>query len=73
MKDEYDRAIDDYDTAIGLDANDAYSYYSRGWAYLLLHDVPRARADLDKALELGHDKDDIAAALATLKSLEENG
>ena len=73
MKDEYDRAIEDYDTAIGLDENDAYSYYSRGWAHLLLGVVSRARSDFDKALELGHDKNDIEVALAELKKMEENG
>ena len=73
MKDEYERAIADYDTAISLDQDNAYSYYSRGWAHLLLGEVSKARADFDKALELGHDSGEIEVAFATLKSLEQNG
>ena len=73
MKDEYDRAIEDYDTAIGLDENDPYTYYSRGWAHLLQGNMSNARADFDKALEFGHDSDEIEDALAAIKQLEENG
>ena len=73
MKDEYDRAIEDYDDAIGLDENNAYSYYSRGWAHLSQGNMSKARADFDKALELGHDSGDIEDAFAALNSLEENG
>ena len=73
MKGKYNRALEDYNTAVGLDESDPYSYYSRGWAYLSLGDAPKARADLNKALELGHDKDEIEAALAELMELEENG
>ena len=73
MKGEYDRAIEDFDTAIDLDENDSYSNYRRGWAYLSLGDVTKARADFNKALELGHDKDEIEAALAELKKLDGSG
>ncbi len=62
-----------YDTAIGLNENDPNSYYSRGWAYLSLGDMSNARADLNKALELGHDKDEVEDALSELKKMEENG
>ena len=38
-----------------------------------LGDPSKARADLNKALELGHDPDEIEDALAKLKRLEEDG
>ena len=72
MKDEYDRAIEDYNAAIGLNENDPYSYYSRGWAHLLQGNMSKARADFNKALDLGHDGDEVEAALSELKKLEDN-
>ena len=59
-----------HDTAIGLDESDSYSYYSRGLAYSSLGDATKARADLNKALELGHDRDEVEAAL---KKLDDSG
>ena len=73
MKGEYGRAIEDYDIAIGLERNDPYSYYSRGLAHSSLGDVSKARADFNKALELGHNRDEVEAALAELKKMQENG
>ena len=57
--------------AIALDESDPYSYYGRGLAHLSLGDPSKARADLNKALELGYDPGEIEDALARLKRLEE--
>ena len=72
VKGEYDEAIEDFDTAIGLDENDPVAYYGRGLAHLSLGDAPiaRAREDLNKALELGHDRDEVETAL---KKLDDSG
>ena len=52
MKDEYDRAIEDYDTAIGLDENDPYAYSSRGLAYYVKDEYDRAIEDYVAAIRL---------------------
>ncbi|MCY4527608.1 MAG: tetratricopeptide repeat protein [Chloroflexi bacterium] len=70
MKGEYGIAIKNHDVAISLDDNDAYAYYSRGLAYSSLGDATKARADFNEALELGHNRDEIEAAL---KDLDEDG
>ena len=72
-KGEYDLAIEDFDTAIGLDANNSGAFYGRGLTHSSLADASKARADFNKALELGHDKDEIEDALTELKKMEENG
>ena len=69
-KGEYDKAIEGFDTAIGLDANNSGAYYGRGLAHSSLGDVTKARSDLNKALELGHDRDEVEAAL---KKLDDSG
>ena len=73
MKGEYSKAIEDYDSAIGRDENDPYSYFSRGWAHVSQGNMSKARADFNMALELGHDSDEIEDALSAIKQLEGNG
>jgi tetratricopeptide (TPR) repeat protein len=50
---QYDRAIADFDKAIGLDPNYAFAYSFRGDAYLKTGQHDRAIADYDRAIELG--------------------
>ena len=42
------------------------AYYGRGLAHSSLGDESKARADFNKALELGHDRDEVEAALKRL-------
>jgi tetratricopeptide (TPR) repeat protein len=49
---EHDRAIADYDQAIGLDPNYAPAYAGRGMAYRAKGDIDRAIADYDQAIRL---------------------
>ncbi|HEV8693486.1 MAG TPA: tetratricopeptide repeat protein, partial [Lysobacter sp.] len=48
-KGELDRAIQDYDQAIGLDPSGATAYYNRGVAYGSRGDWDRAIQDYDQA------------------------
>lgn len=50
---DYQLAIDDYTTAIGLDPNLAEAYYNRGLARIFSSDTKGGIADLSKAGELG--------------------
>ena len=52
MKDEYDRAIEDYVAAIRLDENDPYSYAYRGLAYYMKGEYGRAIEDYVAAIRL---------------------
>jgi tetratricopeptide (TPR) repeat protein len=51
-KGEWDRAIEELDGAIRLDATDARAFYHRGMAYGRKGERERAAADLDRALTL---------------------
>jgi lipoprotein NlpI len=51
-KGDNDRAIQDYDQAIGLDPNNAYPYNGRGVAYQRKGDNDRAMRDYDQAIRL---------------------
>jgi tetratricopeptide (TPR) repeat protein len=54
-KKDYCRAIADYDEAIRLRPQHAYSFRGRGLAYEGIGHLDRAMADLRKALSLGDD------------------
>ena len=51
-REDYDRAIADFDQAIRLDAKNANAFYNRGIAYHEKHDYDRAIADFDQAIKL---------------------
>jgi tetratricopeptide (TPR) repeat protein len=52
---QYERAIQDFDEAIKLKPNDAYSFSSRGDAYGHLKRHTEAVSDYDKAIALKRD------------------
>jgi peptidoglycan hydrolase-like protein with peptidoglycan-binding domain len=52
----YDEALADFDQAIAYDERFAAAYYNRGRAHNALGDRGQARADLDKAYDLGFDR-----------------
>jgi tetratricopeptide (TPR) repeat protein len=52
VKNDYDRAIADFDKSIGVDPTDARAFNGRGNAYYGKHDYDRAIADYDQALKL---------------------
>ena len=54
-KEEYDRAIADFDQAIELQPDVAGAYYNRGNAYYYKGEYDRAIADYDQAVELQPD------------------
>ena len=73
MNDEYERAIEDYDAAIGLDGTTMPTRTTAGVGRTCrLDDMPAAMADLNKALELGYDSDEIEAALAEFRKIAES-
>ena len=49
---EYDEAIEDFNTAIALDSNNAGAYFNRGSAYFKKCEFANAIVDLDKAIAL---------------------
>jgi tetratricopeptide (TPR) repeat protein len=51
-KGEHDRAIADFDKAIGIDPAQATAFYNRGNAYYAKGDRDRAIADYDRAILL---------------------
>lgn len=54
-KGEFERAIEEFNTAIGLAPKLAFTYYNRGEAWLSLREWDKARADLTAAKSLGID------------------
>ena len=48
----YERAIDDFTTAIKLDPNDVESYYNRAFAYREIEDYESALKDFNKTIEI---------------------
>ena len=51
-KGDFDRAIADYDQAIGFDPKDALAYFNRGYAWRAKGDNDRAIADYTEAIRL---------------------
>jgi tetratricopeptide (TPR) repeat protein len=75
-KDEFDRAIADYDEALRLKPDYADAFHNRGNAYNEKGEYDRAIADYDEALRLKPDdalaskhRDQVLATLATLATL----
>ena len=54
-KEEYDKAIADFDEAIRLDPKDAEAYNDRGEAWYAKDDLDKAIADYDEAIRLDPD------------------
>nr|MDJ0659935.1 tetratricopeptide repeat protein [Crocosphaera sp.] len=52
MKEEYQKAITDYNQAISLNPNDADAYYNRGFAYSQLGENQKAIADYNQTISL---------------------
>ena len=55
QQDNLDRAIEHYDRAIGLDADDARAYVSRGGVFSRKGDLPQALRDCERAVALAPD------------------
>ena len=53
-KDELDKAITDFDTAIRLDKNLAWAFYARGVAFERKGEKSKAEADFAEAKKLGY-------------------
>ena len=51
-KEDFDRAMADYDQALKLDANYALAYNNRGEVYFLRKNYDRAIADFDQAIRI---------------------
>lgn len=47
----YDKAIEDYSTAIALESSFTYARYKRGYAYLLSNDNVKAKKDFQKIVD----------------------
>ncbi len=64
---EYQRAIPDYDEAIRLDPRYALAHANRAKNYTLLGMDPEAAQDVERAVELGRDRDALESAIEELK------
>ena len=56
-REDYEGALADFDTAIGLGYGTALAYYNRGVCYLTLEDYERLLADMQKVVELNEDEE----------------
>ena len=61
------RAIEDYDEAIRLDPHNADYYASRAIAYTFSDMDPEAQADVNRAVELGIDREPLERFIEELK------
>ena len=68
-KGDYDRAMQDYNQAISLDAKDAEAFYYRARLHFLYRDFDRALADMTEAGRLDPKNPDIAAALEDFRRI----
>ena len=65
---EYQFAVSDYSRAIQVDPSYVDAYADRALAYTLLKKDKAAELDIDRAVELGVDRIELAAAIQELKS-----
>jgi tetratricopeptide (TPR) repeat protein len=70
-KNEYSRAIADYDRAIELEPEVAKAYFNRGSLYQAIGEKEKASIDFRKVLELHNDSDIERAAQEQLAVLGE--
>lgn len=54
-KEDYQRAIQDFNEVLKLDSKSTYAYIGRGLAYFYLEQYQAAKTDFDKALEISPD------------------
>lgn len=69
-KEEYDKAVADYNKAIELNPNDADAYYNRGVIYGDKGEIDKAVGDLKRCIELSADAElteDAQRALSEMK------
>ena len=50
MKRDFDRSLPDYDKALTLEPNSAFTYNNRGYAFKLKGDHERAFADYSRSI-----------------------
>ena len=61
------RAMQDYDEAIGLDPELAEAYVNQAMALTLLGNDGAAQQDIDRAVELGSDRDLLEQTIRQIK------
>jgi tetratricopeptide (TPR) repeat protein len=67
-KNDYDRAISDFNEAIRLDPNFAMAYYNRGNAYFFKEDYKRAIADWESTLLIDPNNSNARKVLELVKA-----
>jgi tetratricopeptide (TPR) repeat protein len=71
-KEEYDKAIADYNKAIELNPNDADAYYNRGVIYGDKGEVDKAVCELKRCIELSTDSELVGAAQQALREAKKS-
>ena len=55
-KQQYNKAVDDYSTAIALQSSNYYARFKRGYSHLLLGDTTKANSDFERLLQDADDE-----------------